>query len=253
MALNPMDLAGRRILVTGASSGIGRETAILLSELNARLALSGRHRDRLNQTLLALQGEGHVAAPFDLNNLDDCGLWLKNLTIDGGPFHGLVHCAGVRHTIPLRSTTLPRLEESLRVNYTSAVMLAKAFRQPGCSAPGSSIVLLSSVAAMAGEAGLSAYGASKAALIGLTKSLAMEFSRDGVRVNCVAPGFVESEMLERFREMLMPEQLEAVEKAHPLGFGRTRDVANAVAFLLAETGRWITGTVLVVDGGYTAH
>lgn len=253
MASNPMDLTGRRILVTGASSGIGRETAVLLSELGARLILAGRNTDRLEETRGTLHGEGHVAAPFDLNAVENIGPWLKTLTAAHGPLQGLVHSAGVRQTIALRSLTVPKLEETMRINFTSAVMLTKAFRQTGGSTPGSSVVFLSSVAGMVGEPAISIYSASKAALIGLTKSLAIELARDRVRVNCVAPAFVQSEMSDRVREMLTPEQFEAIEKMHPLGLGTARDVANAVAFLLADTGRWITGSVLVVDGGYSAH
>ncbi len=141
----------------------------------------------------------------------------------------------------------------MRINFTSAVMLTKAFRQTGGSTPGSSVVFLSSITGMVGRPAISIYSASKAALIGLTKSLAIELARDRVRVNCVAPAFVQSEMSERLREMLTPEQFEAIEKMHPLGLGTARGVANAVAFLLADTGRWITGSVLVVDGGYSAH
>ena len=94
---------------------------------------------------------------------------------------------------------------------------------------------------------------SKAAVIGLTKSLAVELAQEGIRVNCVAPGYVQTEMLTGFQELLSAEQYQALERAHPLGIGRALDVANAVAFLLADTGRWITGTTLVVDGGYSAQ
>lgn len=248
-----MDMSGRRVLVTGASSGIGRETAILLSELGARVVLSGRNIERLEETRRSLCGEGHVAAPLDLCAVEDIGAWLKALTADAGPLQGLVHCAGVRSTVPLRSAGPAKVEELMRVNFTSAAMLARAFRQPGCSTAGSSIVFLSSVMAMVGQPAASIYGASKAALVGLTKSLALELARDEVRVNCVAPGCVRSEMSGRLQEMLTDGQFEAIERMHPLGLGTPRDVANAVAFLLAGTGRWITGSVLVVDGGYSAH
>ena len=100
---------------------------------------------------------------------------------------------------------------------------------------------------------MSVYGASKAALIGLSKSLAVEFAPQRIRVNCVAPACVQTEMLEQMREVFSPQQFAALEHAHPLGFGTARDVANAVAFLIANTGRWITGSTLLVDGGYSAQ
>ncbi len=253
MTFNPMDLAGKCILVTGASSGIGREVAILLSELGARVVVSGRNQERLAQTLAALSGEGHLAAPFDLGAVEGIGDWVKGLVKQTGPLDGLVHSAGARYTVPLKVERIARVDEVMRVNFTSAVMLAKAFRQAGCSSRDSSIVFLSSVTAFQGEPGTAVYAASKAALTGLTKSLAMEFAGDRVRVNCVAPACVKSEMLERLRDMLTPEQYAAVEAMHPLGLGEPRDVANAVAFLLAGTGRWITGSVMVVDGGYSAR
>jgi NAD(P)-dependent dehydrogenase (short-subunit alcohol dehydrogenase family) len=104
-----------------------------------------------------------------------------------------------------------------------------------------------------GEAGIAAYSASKAGLVGLTRSLAIEFAPDGIRVNAVAPGFVESEMGDRLKSAFTADQILAIERKHPLGTGRVRDVANGVAFLLAGSARWITGTTLVIDGGYTAH
>jgi len=248
-----MNLSGRRILVTGASSGLGRETAILLGELNARVILVARDHSRLQETLRQIPGEGHVVAPFDLADSDAIPAWLRTVTAESGPLNGLVHSAGVRHTLPLRVLTAAKFEELMRINLTSAAMLAKAFQQRGCSTAPSALVFLSSVAGFAGSPAISAYSASKAGLIGLTKSLALELAREGIRVNSVAPGFVRTEMWDRQREMSTPEQLQTIEEMHPLGLGAARDVANAVAFLLAETGRWITGSVLVVDGGYSAH
>lgn len=114
-------------------------------------------------------------------------------------------------------------------------------------------MFLSSVCAIAGAPGLSAYAASKSALIGLTKTLALELAPSRIRVNSVLPGFVRTEMTDRLGESLTNDQLEGIVARHPLGVGLPRDVANGIAYLLADTGRWVTGTSLVIDGGYTAH
>jgi NAD(P)-dependent dehydrogenase (short-subunit alcohol dehydrogenase family) len=251
--MNPLSLHDRTILVTGASSGIGRETAILLSELEATVVLTGRDRSRLEQTREKMKGSNHLIEPFELKNADDIPGWVKQIAAKIGPLHGLVHSAGLQQTIPLRSLTVLKTEDLMRVNFTTAVMLVKAFRQKGCCSRGSSIVLLSSVAGLTGRPAISIYAASKAALIGFSKAAALELASEGIRVNCVAPGYVATEMWGDVSETLTGEQFEAIRAMHPLGIGNPRDVAHPIAFLLAETGRWITGTTLVVDGGYTSH
>ena len=251
--INPMDLRERSILVTGASSGIGRETAVLLSELNARLILTGRNQERLDKTLGMLQGAGHRICPFDVDRLDEIPGWLKRIAVEDGPLAGLVHCAGVEVSAPVAVLSAQRVESVMRTNVGSALMLARAFRQKGCWAPDSSLVFVSSIRGVVGAAALSVYGASKAALIGMVKALAIEFAPDRIRVNCVVPGFVQTEMTDRLRARLTSEQFTAIAAMHPLGIGTPRDVANGIAFLLADTGAWITGSSLVIDGGYTAH
>lgn len=214
--------------------------------------MCARNRERLEETFARLTGSGHRIEALDLAAAEEIPAHLKRIAQETGPLHGLVHCAGVHSAHPLRILTVQKLEEVMRINVSAAAMLAKGFRQKGCSAPGSAIVLVSSVAGLVGEAGVPAYAASKAALIGLARSLAMELAPQGIRVNCVAPGLVKTEMGERLSGALTPEQLAALEAKHPLGFGTPRDVAHAIGFLLADTGRWITGTTLVIDGGYTA-
>ncbi len=251
--INPLDLTGRAILVTGASSGIGRETARLISQLGARVILVGRSEERLEETLRSLDGGGHRAEPFDLSLTDEIPLWLKSISASSGPLHGLVHSAGIQRLRPLRVLTSAVLQEVMRTNLDAAVSLTKGFRQKGVFAANASVVLLSSVMSLVGQAGVTAYAASKGAINAVTRALAVELAPEHIRVNCVAPGYVETEMAAALWSSLTQDQRSAIESMHLLGVGKPRDVANAVAFLLSETARWITGTVLVVDGGYTAH
>jgi NAD(P)-dependent dehydrogenase (short-subunit alcohol dehydrogenase family) len=251
--LNPLDLRGRTILVTGASSGLGRETSILLSKLGARLILVSRNEERLNQTAELLDGSEHLIKPFDLTAFDNISTWLKSIAKEAGPLHGLVHSAGTQNIQPLRFSTSKDIENSMHLNVNSAILLAQAFRLKGVSAAGGSIVFISSVMGLVGQPLRSIYSAGKGALIALARSLALELARDKIRVNCVAPAFVKTAMLDTLQAVLTPEQFTAIEAQHPLGFGAPLDIAYAIAFLLADTGRWITGTTLVVDGGYTAQ
>ncbi len=248
-----MDLKERTILVTGASSGIGRETSILLSQLGARLILVARSIERLKETHERLEGSGHSIEPFDLTAINDIPSWLKGITSEVGALDGLVHCAGIYTILPIRLLHAQHTEEVMRINVSAAIGLAKAFRQKGVGSSGGSLVFLSSVMGLVGEPGVVAYAASKGALIAMTKSLAMELARDKIRVNCVAPGYVKTEMTEKQEQSLTSEQFAAIEAMHPLGIGTALDIAHSIAFLLADTGRWITGTTLIVDGGYTAH
>jgi NAD(P)-dependent dehydrogenase (short-subunit alcohol dehydrogenase family) len=155
--------------------------------------------------------------------------------------------------MPIRFANENRIDDLVRTNLYSAIMLARGFSQKGGHAPeGGSVVFISSVMAFTGKPAISVYCATKGALTAFVKSLAVELAPEHVRVNCLAPGFVQTEMLEGLRELLTEEQMQALETAHPLGFGTARDVAHAAAFLLADTGRWITGSTLVLDGGYSA-
>jgi NAD(P)-dependent dehydrogenase (short-subunit alcohol dehydrogenase family) len=251
--MNPMDLTGQTILVTGASSGIGRETARLISRLGARVALVGRNEERLAETLRLLEGDGHSAEPFDLFSTDEIPRWLKSISARSGPLHGMVHSAGIHKLRPLRVLNAQIVEDIMRINVAAAISLAKGFCQKGVFVPGGSIVFLSSVTALTGQAGLAAYAASKGAIVALTRALAVELAGEHIRVNCVAPGVVMTEMGQGLLRMLTSEQGAALEAKHLLGLGSACDVAYAIAFLLAETARWITGTALVVDGGYSAH
>jgi NAD(P)-dependent dehydrogenase (short-subunit alcohol dehydrogenase family) len=250
--VNPMDLTGRTILVTGGSSGIGRGTAIRLSELGARVIIAGRNPQRLQETLSSLAGDGHLIQEFDLTQVDDIPEWLTKLAAGAGPLDGIVHCAGIAPLKPLRILTVKVIRETMNINVEAAFMLARGFRRNNVCRSGGSLVLISSVAALRGNSGQSAYAASKGAIISLTKTLAVELTSDHLRVNCVVPAFVETPMYEAFKRSQPEDQHSQTVSRHPLGVGKPVDVANAIAFLLSDAARWITGESLVVDGGYLA-
>lgn len=250
--------SGRRVLVTGASSGIGRACAIVLAGLGARVIVSGRNEARLAETLGAMPGAGHAAAPFDLTDCDEIPTWVKGLAMDGA-LSGIAHCAGTQSSKPVRGVDAAYFDQVMRANLLSALALARGLRQKGCcdvggaDGGGGAMVLVSSVAAFIGQPGNVVYSASKGGLVSAARGLAMEMLRDKIRVNCVAPAMVETEMMERFRQTTTAEQFERIREAHPMGFGRPEDVAAAVAFLLSDAARWINGVCLPVDGGYLAQ
>ncbi len=240
------------MLVTGASSGLGLGVARGLATQGARLILVARDAGRLEATRAELPGDGHIAESVDLSRTEAIAHWMKTRSVDWGPLHGLVHSAGTMPMRPLRILMESDWTTALATNVIAASALAKGFRQPGVSSGGGSVVFLSSVTGLRGQPSQSAYSATKGALIAMARSLAVELARERIRVNCVAPAVVETGMSNRIKSNVTPEQWAAIVARHPLGLGTPEDVANAVLFLLADTGRWITGSTLVVDGGYTA-
>jgi NAD(P)-dependent dehydrogenase (short-subunit alcohol dehydrogenase family) len=247
-----MEFLKKRYLVTGASSGLGRATAQYLANNGARIALVARDEGRLQTVCTELAGEGHVVKPCDLRDLEAIPALIDAIVVEGGPLDGLVHCAGVHLASPLRTFDPERYRWLMDLNVGAALALAKGFRKKGNASPGSSLVFVSSVMGLVGQPAVSTYSASKGALLALAKSLAVELAREGLRVNCVTPGQVETDLAEQMQAKLTEDQYERIRALHPLGLGRPEDVAHAIGFLLSEEARWITGASLVVDGGYTA-
>lgn len=250
MSFNPMDLTGKRILVTGASSGIGKGAAQVLSKLGAKLVLLARNKERLKATLDSLAGEGHSCYVFDLSAADEIPSLMKDIAREQGPLSGLFHSAGITFIWPVRMVKKKYIDAVFSGSIDAALMLTKGFCQKEANVEGgASIVFMSSVAGLSGAAGLSIYSASKGAVDAAMRSLAVELAPRGIRVNSIAAGGVESVMHTEHLKHFTEEQLKTYREKHLLGYGFPDDVAYAAAFLLSDASRWITGTTMIVDGG----
>ena len=250
--VNLIDFTGKTIIVTGASSGIGRETAILLSKLGAKLIIIARNKEKLRDTINSLDGEGHADIAFDLTSFSEYNHLFSRIFENGSRVSGFVHCAGFSKTIPLRNMKLNDLDEMMKINYYSFMLLAKEFvKKKNVDPDGASIVAISSVAGDFSVKGKSIYSATKSSLNISVKALAQEYAQWNIRFNTISPGWVRTELTDKATQALTSERVENVIENHPLGPGDPIDVAKTVAFLLSDAARWITGTTLIIDGGAT--
>lgn len=246
-------LAGRRIFVTGASSGLGRAAAIGLSRCGAELILSGRDEGRLQDTRSQLEGGNHKSLLSDFTTVEAATDTVKKIVDEGGPLHGVFHAAGISMTLPVRLIKQRQLEDVFRSSVYGAFGIVRAAAQKNVMHDGGSLVFMSSISALKGHTGMTAYSAAKAALDGLIRSAAMETAPRRIRVNSILSGAVYTEMYAREVDRMGEEWIASVGAKHPLGFGETDDITNAVLFLMSDASKWITGTAMAVDGGYMAQ
>jgi len=245
-------LKDKKILITGASSGIGSSVAKLASEQGAICIINGRNEERLNRTLKCLTGKGHIAIVSDLKEGHGTEL-VREAVVQTGPLNGFVHCAGIEKTLPFRATQISDLREIMAVNLeTFWEITQELVKSKNHEKKRLSVVGISSVAALYGAAGNTAYAASKGAVISLIKSLAAEYAGKGIRFNCVCPGYVDTPMLDGVKKLYRTEEefVSSIASKHPLRIGRPEDVAGAALYLLSDASRWVTGSIMTIDGGY---
>jgi NAD(P)-dependent dehydrogenase (short-subunit alcohol dehydrogenase family) len=249
--INPMDLTGKRILVTGASSGIGKETAIHLSKLGANVILVARNKDKLINTIFELEDVGHSLYSFDLKNISATEKFLEEIINKEGKLNGLVHCAGINELRPLGITGYDFLHNMMLINFYSFVELVRVISKKKNCAKNTSIVVMSSVSSVKGDKSKTAYCASKGAINSAVRAMAKELAIKNIRVNSVVAGFLKTNMYDSYIKELGEETFnENVLKHQYLGLGEPIDASNAIAFLLSNASKFITGTEFVVDGGY---
>lgn len=251
-----LQLEGKHVLVSGGTSGIGKQTAISLSELGARVAVIGRREEKLRETLSQMSGDGHSIHAIDVSDLGSLEEKITEIIREYGKFDGYVHSAGIVNNLPLRNYTPERLDQIMRTNFYSYFEMVRILSKKGRFNEGMSIVGVSSVAATHGAAAQAAYGASKAAMDGAMRCMAKELGEKGIRLNTVQPAATETAMYKQYIELKSTmKDTEAKLQANPrqyLGMNAASDVANAIIFLLSNASRKITGIMLPVDGGYAA-
>lgn len=247
MEYNPFRLDGKSILVTGASSGIGRAIAIECSRMGASLIITGRNREQLNDTMLALNGNGHRMMAADLLKKED----IFTLVEDLPELDGIVHSAGIVKTLPFQFINYEDLSSVMETNLMAPAILSQLILKSRKLRKEASIVFISSISGTyCAIPGNSIYSASKGAVSGLARNMALELAPKKIRVNCVVPGMIETNLMKEGK--ITPDQIEEDVKRYPLKrYGKPEEVAYAVVYLLSDASRWVTGTNMLIDGGYT--
>lgn len=242
---NPFSLERKTILVTGASSGIGRAIAIACSQMGATLVINGRNSDRLNETLNSLDGDGHISVIADVSQQEG----LNSLVEQCPQINGCALCAGIIEWKPVKFIDRITLENIVNVNEIAPILLIASLMKKKKLERGSSILIIASLSGVYKSAiGEGMYAASKGGLAGFTKDAALELAVQGIRVNTICPAFIKTNMTKKFDTMVMDEN--KPENLYPLHrVGETSDIANGAIYLLSDASSWVTGVNLPIDGG----
>lgn len=250
--INPFSLEGKTILVTGSSSGIGRGIAIECSKMGAQVILNGRNVDRLKETLEMMEGESHTSIPADISKQEE----IDKLVAEVPTLDGCVLCAGIPQVCPVKHFKRNDIEDILSVNTVAPIMITSSLIRKKKLHRGSSVVLIESISGvLVGTKGDVSYNTSKAALNGFMKGAALELAGQGIRINAINPGLVPTNILNLSNDMFAENHhTDIMLDNYPLKrYGTPEDIAYGCIYLLSEASSWVTGTNIVIDGGYVLN
>lgn len=244
MAFNPFSLAGKTILVTGASSGIGRGIAITCSKMGAIVILNGRNQSKLNTTHALLEKGDHRIIVADLSDIESINRLCEAIPA----LDGVVHCAGIGQRIPCKLIKQSNVDQVMDVNFKAPVLLQSELLRQKKINKNASIVFIASIASWSASFGNSIYSASKGAIISYANCLALEVAPRKIRVNCISPAMVWTDLI--MNDAVELEQLKEDESRYPLKrYGNPDDIANLAVYMLSDASSWMTGSNVTISGG----
>lgn len=246
-----IDLSGKHILIVGASSGIGKQTAITLSGVGARLTLVARREEQLKETVDCLAGEGHNFYVSDVSDVDSIEVLVKEIAETEGPLDGMVYSAGIGMALPIMQSKPDKVQAAFNVNFFGFFEMVRQVARKGRFNPGMRIVGVSSCASLRGDKSKAIYSSSKAAMDSAVRCMAKELAEKGICINTVAPSMTATELYNNYIEKYGEDSESNIEllSRQYLGIAQTQDIANAIAFLISPAARFITGITMPVDGG----
>lgn len=250
---NILDLTDQSYIVTGAASGIGRATALSISEYGARVLLVDIDEEKLSLVASECKGKTDTLV-IDLTDSEAINCKLKQKLSTFGKLNGFIHCAGLPYVAPINAIKPDKADIVHKLNTYAVVELAKlCSKKTYYAGEKGSFVLISSVYGLVGSSANAVYAMSKGAIIALTKALAIELAPKGIRVNCIAPGFIRTPMMTDISGSFDNEYYSRLNALHPMGLGEANDIANGILYLLSDMSKWVTGSILSIDGGFTAQ
>lgn len=243
-AFNPFSLGGKTILVTGASSGIGRGVAVVCSKMGAEVVIGGRNKSKLQETLSLMEGQNHSMMVGDLTDTTSLHSMVEQLP----KLDGVVHCAGIGQRMPCKMLREEDVEGVMNVNFKAPVLLQSELLQQKKVNKNASIVFIASIASWSPSFGNSVYSASKGAIISYANCLSIELAPRQIRVNCISPAMVWTDLI--MQEGVDMDKLKEDESRYPLKrYGTPEDIANLAVYMLSDASAWMTGSNVKISGG----